>query len=44
MLALLYAVVILAQAAYWLFWKPGTDEMDTKVWDACLYLGGKNVL
>lgn len=41
MIALLSAVVILAQAVYWLFWRERTEEMDSKVWDACLYPGGR---
>lgn len=44
MIALLYVTAILAQAAWWLFWKQDTEEMDSKVWDACLYPGGRNVL
>jgi hypothetical protein len=32
-------VLILGQAVYWLFWKDRSEDMDSRVWDACLYPG-----
>ena len=33
------AILMLAQALYWLLLRDVTEEMDEVVWDACLYPG-----
>jgi hypothetical protein len=36
-LTLAWAIIVIAQAAYWLMWHDRTKEMDEAVWRACVY-------